>query len=399
MGHKIKMLQAIMILVIAALIVSSCASGAAPTPTAAPKAPAQATAAPAKEKQGTPATPAASSSSSSAAPTGQLPKSVTIATSSPGSTLYAMGTGLAKVASDAGPIQVILQPFSGAPAYLPQMEASGKPDLAILNSVEAWQALTAKSTPKAPPAGITIPTPYSKPYKNVRALMLGTNLTTGMLVRKDSKYQTYADLKGARVAWGFKAQAGAALAAYTNAVLGGLNPSNVKTVEVPDPVSAVRALQEGRLDAACLAIGMGATAEADAQVGVRFLDAPRDAAAIKEAQGLMPGGNVVQVKAGRAAGLPKDTYMWGYPTVVIASTNMPDNVAYALTKVWWDNYQKLAPIDAQFQDWKPDIYVSKDAVVPYHPGAIAFYKEKGVWTPEMDKIQEQLLKGELPAVK
>lgn len=396
MGQRTKMLRAILILVVAALVISSCTTAAAPTPTPQPKAPAQATAAP---KASSPTTPAAATPAASGAPKGELPKNVTIATSSPGTTLYAMGTGLAKVASDAGPLQVIVQPFSGAPAYIPQMVSSGKPDLAILNSVEAWQAFTAKSTPKAPPEGVTIPAPYKDASNNLRALMFGTDLNTGMLVRKDSKFQTFDDLKGARVAWGFKAHGGAALAAYTNAVLGGLNTSNVKAVEVPDPTAAVRALQEGRIDAACVAIGMGAIAEADAQIGVRFLDAPRDPAAAQAAQGLMPGGRVVLMKAGRAAGVAKDTYVWSYPTVVLSSTNMPDNVAYTIVKTWWDNYQKLTPIDAQFEDWKPEIYVSKTAVVPYHPGAIAFYKEKGVWNAEMDQLQQSLLKGELPFVK
>ena len=61
-------------------------------------------------------------------------------------------------------------------------------------------------------------------------------------------------------------------------------------------------------------------------------------------------------------------------------------------------YKELQPIHPQFRGWKPEIYVNKLATVPYHPGAIKFYKEKGAWTAEHDKLQERLLKGELPSL-
>ncbi|MCL5962300.1 MAG: TAXI family TRAP transporter solute-binding subunit [Chloroflexi bacterium] len=395
MGYKMARLLTALVIV-TALLVTACTSAATPTP--APTKPAAEATKPASSA--TKAPEASKPASEAAKPAGgPLPKSVTIATSTPGTTLNAMGTGLAKVASDAGQMQVIVQPFSGSPAYIPQMSSSGKPETAILNSVEAWQAFAGKATPKPLPEGVTVPTPYDKSWGNLRALLMGTDLQTGMLVKKDSKYQTMDDLKGARIAWGFKAHGGAALAAYTVAALGGLNSSNVRTVEVSDPAAAVRALAEGRIDAACVAIGMGQIAEADAQVGVRFLDLPNDPAKIQAVQGMMPGGRVVRAKGGSSAGVVKDTDVWGYPTVLMTSSNLPDNVAYTLVKTWWDNYEKLKPINAQFNDWKPEIYVSKMATLPYHPGAIAFYKEKGVWTPEMDQIQQQLSKGELPYLK
>ena len=64
----------------------------------------------------------------------------------------------------------------------------------------------------------------------------------------------------------------------------------------------------------------------------------------------------------------------------------------SLLKVLWDNNDELRKVSARMRDWTRDRMVSGQAAVPYHPGAIKFYHEKGVWGGEMEKLQQQLLK-------
>ena len=65
----------------------------------------------------------------------QLPKSVAIGSNPPGSLFYALGSGLAKVISDASPIQAQIQPYAGTSTFVP-LFASGELDFGVVNAVD-----------------------------------------------------------------------------------------------------------------------------------------------------------------------------------------------------------------------------------------------------------------------
>jgi TRAP transporter TAXI family solute receptor len=328
----------------------------------------------------------------------KLPGSVNFGTHAVGTVFNAVGTGLAKVASDGGPIRVVVQPFSGPPAWIPSMTRDGKPDIGIINVSEIWQAYTGKVTPEPLPAGApNIKSRYGA-HPDLRLLMLGTNLSLGILVRNDSPMKSLADLKGKRLTWDFPAFPANILSGLAALSTAGVSIKDVQTVPVPEVVSGVRALMEGRVDGAVAAIGMGIVTEADARVGVRFLPAGDNPKGIRVAGGIMPGGKITIRKPG-PAGIKTDLPVWSYGISVVASTHMPDEVAYTLVKTWWDHWKELAPIHPQLRGWNHDVFVQETATIPYHPGAIKLYKEMGKWSAEMDKNQQALLKGELPFLK
>jgi len=328
----------------------------------------------------------------------KLPRSVTFGTHAVGSVFNAVGTGLAKVATDRGPIRVLVQPYSGPPAWIPTMSEGGVPDLGIINVSEIWQAYTGKLTPEPLPAGAPKLKSRYGAHPNLRLLTLGTNLSLGILVRNDSSIKSLADLKGKRLTWDFPAFPANILSGLATLSTAGVSIKDIQPVPVPEVVSGVRALMEGRVDGAVAAVGMGIVSEANARVGVRFLAAGDSPKGIRIAGGIMPGGKVTIRKPG-PAGIKADTPIWSYGISIVTSTHMPDEVAYTLVKTWWEHWKELAPIHPQLRGWSPDVFVQDTATIPYHPGAIKLYKEMGKWSADMDRNEEALMKGELPFLK
>ena len=321
----------------------------------------------------------------------KYPKVLRFAALSPGSLLHALISGLSKVASDNSPMTVLVIPTAGTPTWLPMVSKQGTADMAIENFSAMWQLYTGKIAPEPIPKGFPERKPYPK-TSNLRTLICGPALKAGMLVRKDTDMKYVADLKGKKIAWewaAFPANTAITLSALLN---GGLTIDDCKLMPVTEVVSAVRAVQEGRIDSTVCAVGMGAIAEADALVGVRFLHQSMDPDRVAAGQRAMPGCyTAIQPKG--VPGVSEDTPLWAAPLAIVTATRLPEHVAYKLIETWWNHYQEYQTIHPLLRQWTPEVFTNVHVTLPFHEGSVRFFKEKGVWTPELEKRQQELLKA------
>ncbi|MEK7228457.1 MAG: TAXI family TRAP transporter solute-binding subunit, partial [Candidatus Binatota bacterium] len=63
---------------------------------------------------------------------------------------------------------------------------------------------------------------------------------------------------------------------------------------------------------------------------------------------------------------------------------------YEVVKALWEYNQELGAAYPALKEWRPERMVSKDAFIPFHPGAIKFFKEKHLWSKEMEALQTKL---------
>jgi hypothetical protein len=70
---------------------------------------------------------------------------------------------------------------------------------------------------------------------------------------------------------------------------------------------------------------------------------------------------------------------------------LSDAIREGVLRAAWEHGDKLAPIHVIFKEWTRDRMASPDVTIPYHPTAIRFFKERGVWTAAHDQAQQRLL--------
>jgi TRAP transporter TAXI family solute receptor len=228
---------------------------------------------------------------------------------------------------------------------------------------------------------------YKKAYPTIRVVAGGVFPFTGSIMVLDkSEIRTAADLKGKRMAWDFGGHAITHTWQMAAMEVLGLKPTDVSQVRVSNLNDAVRAVPEGKVDATFAAIGIGINEEANAMEAIRFLNLPDNAASNK----ILGKYGASIVKQEPTAGIRTDTRVIGYPLHLASSTKVSDKTVATLLKVWWDNLGDLQTIHPQFKKWTKDVQAITNFTVPYHDGAVKFYKDVGVWTAKHDQRTKEI---------
>ncbi len=310
----------------------------------------------------------------------QLPGILNVGTHPIGSFFNIVGTATATVVGKYTPMKTTVKPMAGPSAWYPML-ATQEIDLGILNNWDAEKGYLGESVYEKLSKGKGFP---------VRLVAISVNNAIGLIVAANSKIYKYSDLKGKKVAGNYPTPS---LQLQTEALLGngGVKWSEVTPIPVSSITEGVKAVIEGRADAANVTIGTPIIEELHAKSGARFLPLDSSQEAVKRSREKFPGYPILITPGSGRTGIEKEQAMWAYDIYVVGREDLSDEAAYQVVKAMWENYKDFAPIHVLLKDWTRERFVSREALIPYHPGAVRFYKEKRVWTDEMAKLQESLL--------
>lgn len=306
-----------------------------------------------------------------------------IGTNPPGSVFYAVGSGLAKVAAEAGTARLDVQPYTGTSTFVPLLE-SGELEFGVNNAVDMGLVYRGPSFK----IGGRNPFPHAP---GLRVVMRGAPLLISPVVRRDSPIKTMQDVKGKRMTGEYPANLAIWYNTFGELTSAGLGWSDVRVVPVPGLNDGVDALVQGRADVTSYALNGAKVREADAAVGVRHLSIDCSAEGEKRLRTTVPGYYPRRVKKGEAFGVLEDICVIAYDIYIVAGRRVADTAVERLLRAVWEHGDKLVPVHAIFKEWTRDRLASAEVTMPYHPAAIRFFREGGVWTAEMEQAQQKLL--------
>lgn len=206
----------------------------------------------------------------------------------------------------------------------------------------------------------------------------------GVFTAGDNDIKQLKDLKGKRVAFvagnpsvNVKCEAFLSFA--------GLSRSDVEAVTFPTYGAAMSSVAQGLSDASCTTTTPSQVYELEqSPKGIRWLDVPPDD---KEGwarlKAVAPFFQPLRetVGAGISEAKPANILAYRYPIMVVRA-DMDDNTAYAVIKALDETYGMYKDATKVMPRWKLDVAGTPSIDAPFHPGAIRYLKEKGIWTAE-----------------
>lgn len=311
-------------------------------------------------------------------------ESVNIATNPTGQGYNGAGTGIAEVLYSNSDMMVSIRPYTGPISWMHIFQNEQEVNQGFLSLPEAVWAYNGENV--------------FDESDNVRALVKGNfNVSGGYVVRQDSGINSLKDLKGKKVATDYPGNpiVNDILSADLNSV--GLSFGDVEAVPTSDPNAGLQALREGRVDAAFTGSPLAAgVLELHTNNPIKALPyGDYDATEFdnlpdqvtEELQEFIPGADLTLFEGGY---VEEETILIRYPTVLIGSSELlSEEEAYNTVKALWENYEEMHSAHSWLKSWNPDTMFDPDIGVPYHEGAIKYYKEIGVWNDEAETNQQK----------
>lgn len=292
------------------------------------------------------------------------PSEMTIGTASQGGTYFVYGNGFAGYISEALGVNATGE-VTGGPVQNVTLVQTGDHLMGLVTMGPAYDAWNGKSE-LAP--GLE--------HKDIRALFPMYQTPFQVVALKSSGITSVSDLAGKRVSVG---PAGGTPGTYWPQFMAALGVD--ATISNAGAADAAGQLTDGLIDAFAFAAGVpiSAFAELAAQQDVvMFGFTEEERAKVLEA---FPAMAPLTIPAGTYAGHDYDQQTVALWNFAIAHKDMPDSLAYEITKLALDNPDRMKQIHAAASETLLENW-DKNTFMPFHPGAVKYLEEKGITVPD-----------------
>lgn len=290
-------------------------------------------------------------------------RNVSLATGGTSGTYFAIGSGIAAIATKYVDSIEFTAESTGASVANCKLIRDGAVEFGLASASTVASAYNGREIFEGDPAD------------NITGVIALYPEVFQLLVLKKSGLQEISDLEGKRVAIGTR-ESGTARIAKILLSAHGISLDDIDEKYMPFS-EAVAALKDELID--CVIIGAGlptsAVIDASASLEINLLEVDRKkmGEALKET----PFLKFEVIPEGTYCDVNKDILTVSTPAILVASKNVEDQLVYEVTKAIFSNLSEIEGVHPQGRNI--NLMRALDAMpIPVHPGAEKYYREQGV---------------------
>ncbi len=293
-------------------------------------------------------------------------QNISIATGGTGGVYYPLGGGMAAVLSKYVPgIQATAEVTGGSVANL-QLIGTGKPYLGMtmadagLDALKGQDKFTGKPVP-------------------IRTLMIMYPNRMHVVTIEGTGVNTMKDLKGKRVSTGSGGSATEVMA-FRVIEAAGLDKDRDMKRERLGVAESVNAIKDRKIDAFFWVGGLPTAAITDLAntpgVKLKLVDHADLVAAMNKKYGNLYVQDVIPKDVYR--GMEHDNKQATVMNLLVAHQNMDEKTAYDIVKAVFEHRDDLIRVHKEAENIKLENQKAAATPIPFHPGALKYYREKGI---------------------
>jgi len=310
-------------------------------------------------------------------------EAVTVQTSGVGGGFYITAVAIGAIASKYSDLTVNAEPGPGSDATA-RILRDGLAEMGIINGYVARQAYD----------GVGSFEGEEKVY--LRFISSGLPSVMGMFVRADSGIESFTDLAGKKVQDTtigntiYETYMAAVLEAY------GMNWTDITHVPVTSAREGADLFIAGSVDAWLISgcyPPSPLNVEVSETIDVKLLSLGQNES--EEISEILPWSSPEVIPAGTYRLQEEDVLSHGHRTVWVSEKDISQDIVYKVTKAVYDNFEEFQGVSSDLLSyWSLEAGAIDNPSVPVHPGAIQYYEEIGVWTTELEELNQSMLDAE-----
>jgi len=297
---------------------------------------------------------------------GASAQNISIATGGTGGVYYPMGGGIAAVLSKYVPGMQATAEVTGGSVDNLKLIGSGKPYIGLSMADAALNAAQGEDKFK----GNKVP---------VRTLMVLYPNRMHVVTVDGRGISKMSDLKGKRVSTGSPGSATEVMA-FRLIEAEGLDKDKDMTRERLGVAESVNAIKDGKIDAFFWVGGLPTAGVTDLAntpgTKIKLIDHANVVPAMNKKYGNLYVEDVIPKDTYR--GMDADNHQATVMNILVTNESMDDRTAYNIVKTIFDKRDDLIAVHKEAANFKLENQKASASPIPYHPGAVKYFAEKGV---------------------